>query len=1802
MEIVDIQFTGNQDRYQQYEPKDLSLLNTVTITNPFGSDQDYVEYFIYDINGNLLASNYSAKSYSPINPDPVTGTYTSVEVDPEGDVRAEGYNRGSVNISYNFFRKLFNSDVTKTFWIKEISGDRTELRVCRQDLSNIDLQQAFTDYTNLVSLKAYYPDFYLNFGDDNIIISVNVLYALQDEEGCLLIKLYEPLPDDLGLKDTFWIVDKLSDSANFNIDIEIPAEVVVETNTLRGPNFTVDALEKLGQTTPAYNYSSLFGTSLTSSYQQLKSLMEEKGLDINVDYTDFSNFVHFSSATERIYNFAYKVQQIENYNNDIAALDSVVSSTGIVSGSKQILQNSISTIIEKFDGYEYYLYYTSASDAWPKATPTPPYTLYPVTSSQAIDWLGSPNIEPSTNVHSILYSASQYDNINPDALTNTIPDYLKSDNVNVPYLTFLNMVGQHFDNIWIYLKDVTERYDAENNLDKGISKDLVGDALRALGIKLYTNTSISDNIYYSLLAINPDGSLTPPTGSEVIDTYIPFAANGKYVIPEYVGTVNTAPYSASLPIAGDDITKEYYKRLYHNVPYLLKTKGTSRGLRALINCFGIPDTILRINEYGGSDKLAATPDLVQRRHSLAYYNSGSANLSLPWAGQNYYYVSGGLSNVVPDTIEFRFKSTGIPDQAHTTQTIIERSLDPGSPSFLLNLTYNSSSAVPSSSYEYYGNLGFYMSNGTYYASASAISLPFYNPDIWWNVMLKRDIGQVTQNTITNTYRVYVKGTAYDEEGNATIAYEASQSIYATGSTFAGQSINDSWIYISNPELYTNKLYTIKLGGYSAETLPLAGVPFQGYFQELRYWATPLSESAFNEHVINSTSYRGNNTTASLFDLTFRLPLGSNLNIPYLSTASVVVNPKDYDLYELGITAVSSSAALTSYHPAVTGTLILPFNGQVVNSLPSFISGSTTFSYGLFEGNNSRYFQPFEITDLIPTPSTGVNQKVNNKVSVVAEDNLAEDLLSPFVSIQRYDRNISKNSTDIEVAFSPSDVVDLDISNQLGYFNIDEYIGSPSDAYSSSYQPLDTLRTTYFEKYVSKYNVEDFIRLIKYYDNSLFKMIKDFVPARANLSTGIVVKPHILERPKYPRHEPIVTNEANWSGSIEMVSISGSNPEDTYLNTSYTQSLATSLGTVTSIQTDLSQPFTGDFGGNELQVTDNYFSQTEVSSIIAPWTSSIQGGNKVFTTYSINPLENNALTDDTSTYRLKVDYSSNPNVPVNLGLITASLALYPVSPGYRACKTYEVFNDDSDGLEFTYIACPSQQTVTVVIDYGETKQVCAAAIPTTGDPLEIYTLGTGCSRVPVGNAWPSSEVNDYNWQTFARTSPRYLGAEMVGLNYNTYTTASQTWAGDKSYGKTAVIDKLKYQYAYLVNIYTASFTLPGRSNAQIKYLIDNQSNTLNLNKSNPNIFDIQNIFKSGESLQVALFDFNPDNPDVQVLTNNKTVQIYEGGYRYSPTIYNTTAASTLTYKLNTPILTTSSATVPSYTYIQEGQTNYWFSPGVNPPTFYASPDQYQFSLALGSKYGSGGSTQNVTVFLRIAIDATWRGGYVDYYYISKTVPSGSTSPYSWTQIVQLSTPPQGGDYVSVSIQDDQGNTDELVVSTQTTYSSTYTATLVDTSPNWYAVDSYTIKLSSTQSLYYEQLVQSGSDTRVETPVFPICANIGDRIKLYTSSSNWGENEEYVVASSRTVSDTTGSFRYITLDRPLNPAVTTTGNIPSFINKYITLKHVPDETNLIVRYAPTAPILQDGLAIPQYIDPVVQANAGNVVQSLKANNLI
>ena len=100
-----------------------------------------------------------------------------------------------------------------------------------------------------------------------------------------------------------------------------------------------------------------------------------------------------------------------------------------------------------------------------------------------------------------------------------------------------------------------------------------------------------------------------------------------------------------------------------------------------------------------------------------------------------------------------------------------------------------------------------------------------------------------------------------------------------------------------------------------------------------------------------------------------------------------------------------------------------------------------------------------------------------------------------------------------MAFSPQDEINDDIINELGFNNnITEQLADPRNLSSSLnyYDGLRDIALRYFEKYISG-NPNDYYRLIKYIDNSLFKAIKNYVPARTSVSTGIVVKQHLLER-------------------------------------------------------------------------------------------------------------------------------------------------------------------------------------------------------------------------------------------------------------------------------------------------------------------------------------------------------------------------------------------------------------------------------------------------------------------------------------------------------------------------------------------------------------------------------------------------------------------------------------------------------------------------------------------------------------------
>jgi hypothetical protein len=141
---------------------------------------------------------------------------------------------------------------------------------------------------------------------------------------------------------------------------------------------------------------------------------------------------------------------------------------------------------------------------------------------------------------------------------------------------------------------------------------------------------------------------------------------------------------------------------------------------------------------------------------------------------------------------------------------------------------------------------------------------------------------------------------------------------------------------------------------------------------------------------------------------------------------------------------------------------------------------------------------------------------DNKVRIV-NNTITGSVLSPFLRLETNPNNgLSKDVHFIEAGFSPqNEINDQIITLYSSSFNIDEYIGDPRDSYKVSYPDLVEFNFNYYSSsgYFKQYNIKDFVRLIQFFDNSLFKMIKDYVPARSNVQTGLIIKSPVLERPK-----------------------------------------------------------------------------------------------------------------------------------------------------------------------------------------------------------------------------------------------------------------------------------------------------------------------------------------------------------------------------------------------------------------------------------------------------------------------------------------------------------------------------------------------------------------------------------------------------------------------------------------------------------------------------------------------------------------
>ena len=454
-----------------------------------------------------------------------------------------------------------------------------------EDLIYTSLLAAFKSQINIPDLDkdSKYLTHLANFGDDNqFLISSwenddwtlskkstdelgNEFVKPEDVVESLILKLYKPISANITNNSTLWVTKLLTNPLIETIVLNQQDNLICPP--LKGPNFNIDVDFVIGKSTGYESLDDLILSGSTSSANLVNKYLSGSIIDteyLNIEYVSGSeylweNFVHFSSATERVDNFVYKIKLIEVYENAISASNASISSSilsDVQERERQIIKKN--QIIQTFDGFEYFLY-TSSS-------------VYTTNDSSSITWPydNNGNRLLSSDTGSIIYwyntiitLAQDYDVENRNWINNNIPQYIINDENNESLLLFFSMIGQHFDNIYFHTKAIENSRGLGYKETGNVSDKLLFDILKSFNWDA-KNLAADNQLWNLVFGVDSEGN-----------------------------NVNINPAKKR--------NYEVWRRIVNNLPYLLKHKGTRQCIYALLACYGIPSSNLSILEFGGPE-------------------------------------------------------------------------------------------------------------------------------------------------------------------------------------------------------------------------------------------------------------------------------------------------------------------------------------------------------------------------------------------------------------------------------------------------------------------------------------------------------------------------------------------------------------------------------------------------------------------------------------------------------------------------------------------------------------------------------------------------------------------------------------------------------------------------------------------------------------------------------------------------------------------------------------------------------------------------------------------------------------------------------------------------------------------------------------------------------------------------------------------------------------------------------------------------------------------------------------------------
>ncbi len=697
---------------------------------------------------------------------------------------------------------------------------------------------------------------------------------------------------------------------------------------------------------------------------------------------------------------------------------------------------------------------------------------------------------------SLLESALQYDANNPNLITKLIPQhYLKAE--------------QDFYVLDSIDGDVGQSIGQDNSIPRATQLG----SIQLISSLLYTWAKQFDETKCFIDHMSKLRATDYTDAGTVSDQMLPALANYYGIqLPNMFRNVSAnrfitgesiSPETEQLEASYQTVQNTIWRRILHELPTILRSKGTLHAVKSLVRAAGIePDSILKFKEYGGTKDGYILPNRSKKsvvQGMLSFSGSmfnGSVNYdsttgvpdALPFVSSSYLSASRvepglpTLSNTVSDGLftsgswsyEALYKFE--PSVPHSTVQSLVR----------LHVT---GTAAPSSNHGLIANLvatsGAPTSSLDLYISTTSTSvrphakITLNGSDLFdgsiWHVSFGRN---VTENEPSSSYYIwaarqnsetsdYFKVTgSYFDEGTVidTISsYNTSgsflcigpQSIYSAGSDF----LNDA---TSPPD--------------AQETM------FSGKIGRIRFWTKNLTDVELLEHARNVESVGVEDPSVNYNFVTSISGSWERLRIDAACSQEITSSTTGGDIRVFDYSQ-------NEYHLVGSGF------GSEETPIQNERLKSSVISMQFDEAQTDnkvriRSFQDFNQVELEGAEVAPLYETVRSEVPL-------DDLR-------------------FSIEVSATRVLDEDIAKIFATLDeIDNAIGAPELQFSPDYPRIEVLRDVYFNRLTEKIKLKQLYEFFRWFDSSMGALIEKFIPGNTRfLGSNYVIEPHALERSKF----------------------------------------------------------------------------------------------------------------------------------------------------------------------------------------------------------------------------------------------------------------------------------------------------------------------------------------------------------------------------------------------------------------------------------------------------------------------------------------------------------------------------------------------------------------------------------------------------------------------------------------------------------------------------------------------------------------